>query len=306
MTFQDRMQAGYQTTGPAMILGTAMLDNQAVANTPITIPLKSLNRHGLIAGATGTGKTKTVQLFAELLSDNGVPVLLMDLKGDLSGLAASGTPNDKITERHEKIGIPFEPHALPVEFLTISDEPGVRLRATVFDFGSILLSQILDLNSTQQSVLAVVFKYCQDNRIPLITLDDMQTALKHIMGPGEAEFDASYGHVSTASIGSIQRKIIELQQQGADKFFGEPTFNIYDLVRTDNNGKGIISILRLTDLQNRPKLFSTFMLNLLTQAYNTLPEVGDMDKPKFVIVIDEAHLIFDNATKELLNKIESI
>lgn len=305
-TFKDEITKGYTCQGPSITLGTAMLNAQAVEQTPITIPLKSLNRHGLIAGATGTGKTKTLQLFAELLSDQGVPTLMMDLKGDLSGLGAAGETNPKIQERQQKIGVEFNPHAMPVEFMSISDEPGVRLRASVEQFGSILLSQILELNSTQRSVLAVIFKYSHDNSIPLVTLQDLAEILKFISGPAADEFNNQYGHVSNASIGSIQRKIIELQQQGADKFFGEPSFDVNELVRTNAQGKGIVSVLRLTDLQSRPKLFSTFMLNLLTQTYNTFPEVGDLDKPKLVIIIDEAHLIFSSAAKELLQKIETI
>lgn len=304
--FIDHIQQGYRCTGPYLTFGTAMLDAQAQPNAQVNIPLKSLNRHGLIAGATGTGKTKTVQLFAELLSEQGVPTLLMDLKGDLSGLGATGTDHPKIQERQAKIGVEFTPHAAPIELLSISDEAGVRLRATVSEFGSILLSQILELNSTQRSVLAVVFKYCDDQKIPLITLNDLQDVLKYTMGDGQVEFDDAYGHVSSASMGSIQRKLIELQQQGADLFFGEPSFNVQDLVRSNAQGKGIVSILRLMDLQSRPKLFSTFMLNLLTQAYQNFPEVGDPDKPKLVIVIDEAHLIFSTAAKELLDKIETI
>lgn len=306
MDIKDTIEAGYQCTGPHITLGTVMFNQEAVPSTHINIPLKSLNRHGLIAGATGTGKTKTVQLFSELLSEQGVPSLLMDLKGDLSGLAAAGQDHPKIQDRQNKIGIDYQPHAAPVELLTISDEPGVKLRASIEQFGSILLSQILELNSTQRSVLAVVFKFCSDNKIPLITLQDLQDVLKYISNRGKDEFEEKYGHISEASVGSIQRKTIELQQQGADKFFGEPCFDVNELVRTNSDGKGIISILRLTDLQSRPKLFSTFMLNLLNQAYRNFPEVGDPDKPKLVIVIDEAHLVFNDAPPELLNKIETI
>lgn len=306
MDIKAVIETGYSCAGPHITLGTVMHNHEAVPATHVNIALKSLNRHGLIAGATGTGKTKTVQLFAELLSEHGVPSLLMDLKGDLSGLAAAGQDHPKIQERQNKIGIEYQPHAAPVELLTISDEPGVKLRASIEQFGSILLSQILELNSTQRSVLAVVFKYCTDNKIPLVALQDLQDVLKYIMGKGKDEFEEQYGHVSSSSVGSIQRKTIELQQQGADKFFGEPGFDVNELVRTNSDGKGIISILRLTDLQSRPKLFSTFMLNLLNQAYQNFPEVGDLEKPKLVIVIDEAHLVFNDAPPELLNKIETI
>ena len=240
--FKDIITQGYACQGDYITLGTAMLDEQAVPATPINAALKSFSRHGLIAGATGTGKTKSIQLIAELLSQQGVPTLLMDLKGDLSGLAAAGTANEKIDERQVKIGVPFEPTAFPVELLTISDEPGVRLRATVSEFGSVLFAQILELNDTQSGVLAVVFKYCADQNLPLVDLQDLTKVLQYMTGEGKDEAEKLYGRISTSSVGAIQRKIIELEQQKADQFFGEPTFQVNDLIATDSNGRGRVSI----------------------------------------------------------------
>ena len=265
-----------------------------------------MNRHGLIAGATGTGKTKTLQVLAENLSDKGIPVLLMDLKGDLSGIAQPSPGHPKIDERHAKIGLPFEAKGFPVEILSLSEQNGVRLRATVSEFGPVLLSRILDLSVTQEGIVAVVFKYCDDNKLPLLDLKDFKKVLQYATGEGKDEFQKAYGRISTSSTGTILRKIIELEQQGADLFFGEKSFDVDDLVRIDENGRGYINIIRLTDIQDRPKLFSTFMLSLLAEIYSTFPEQGDSERPELVLFIDEAHLIFDNASKALLDQIESI
>lgn len=304
--FFSVIEKGYATKGDAIIMGAAMLDGQAVTNALVRVPLKTMNRHGLIAGATGTGKTKSLQVLAENLSDKGVPVLLMDLKGDLSGLAKPSPGNPKITERHEKIGIPFTPKSFPVEILSLSEQDGVKLRATVSEFGPILLSRILNLSETQEGIVAVVFKYCDDNKLPLLDLKDFKKVLQYATGEGKAEFTESYGRISTSSTGTILRKVLELEQQGADLFFGEKSFDVDDLTRFDKNGNGYINILRLTDIQDRPKLFSTFMLSLLAEIYDTFPEQGDSDKPELVIFIDEAHLIFKEASKALLDQIESI
>lgn len=287
-------------------MGAGMLNGQAIKNAFVKIPLKTLNRHGLIAGATGTGKTKTLQVISENLSDKGIPVLLMDLKGDLSGIAQPSPGHPKIDERHEQIGLPFEPNAFPVEILSLSEQDGVRLRATVSEFGPVLLSRILDLTVTQEGIVAVVFKYCDDNKLPLLDLKDFKKVLQYATGEGKKEFQSAYGRISTSSTGTILRKIIELEQQGADLFFGEKSFDVEDLVRIDENGRGYINIIRLTDIQDRPKLFSTFMLSLLAEIYATFPEQGDSDRPELVLFIDEAHLIFKEASKALLEQIESI
>ncbi|MFK7905340.1 MAG: helicase HerA-like domain-containing protein [Chitinophagales bacterium] len=304
--FKQHIEEGYNFEGEHIILGTAILDEEPLEETLIKAPLKSFNRHGLIAGATGTGKTKTIQLITEALSAESVSVLVMDIKGDLSGLAAEGNFHRKILERHDKIGIPFEPTAFPVELLSLSDEKGVKLRATVSEFGPILFSKILTLNETQSSIVSIIFKYCDDNQLPLLDLKDFKKVLAFATNDGKEELQEMYGSISPASAGAILRRIVELEQQGADNFFGEPSFEVDDLMRIGEDGKGMISILRLTDLQDKPKLFSTFMLCLLAEIYAKFPEEGDSGRPKLVVFIDEAHLIFNEASKALLNQIESI
>ncbi len=304
--FKEEILSDYNFKGESIILGGGMIDGVCQKDTLVKIPLKMMNRHGLIAGSTGSGKTKTLQILAEHLSENGVPVLLMDVKGDLSGIAAPSPGHPKIDERHAQIGIPFEPSASPVEFLSLSDEKGVRLRATVSEFGPVLFSKILDLTSTQSGILAIVFKYCDDEKIPLLDLKDLKKVLQYVTNEGKETFEAEYGRVSRVSSGTIVRKIIELEQQGAELFFGERSFEVEDLVRHDEDGRGIVSVLRLTDIQDKPKLFSTFMLQLLAEIYSTFPEQGDADKPKLVLFIDEAHLIFSQASKPLLEQIEAI
>ena len=305
-TFFKYITEGNTTKGDYIPVGAAMLDGETVTGAHVKIPLKTMNRHGLIAGATGTGKTKSLQVLAENLSDKGIPVLLMDIKGDLSGLAQPSPGHAKIDERHEKIGLPFEAKSFPVEVLTLSEQDGVRLRATVSEFGPVLLSRILDLSETQSGVVAVIFQYCDDNKLPILDLKDFKKILQYATQEGKEEFTEAYGRISTASTGAILRKVVELEQQGADLFFGETSFDVQDLLRIDENGRGFINILRLTDIQDRPKLFSTFMLSLLAEIYSTFPEQGDSDRPELILFIDEAHLIFNEASKALLNQIESI
>lgn len=304
--FLETISQGYVFEGESLILGGAMYDNECQTGSLVQAPLEMFNRHGLIAGATGTGKTKTLQILAEQLAAKGVPSLLMDIKGDLSGIAQPSPGHPKIDERHEAIGFPFTALGSTVELLSISDEPGVRLRATVTEFGPVLFSKILDLNETQTGVISVIFKYCDDHKLPLIDLEDVKKTLQYVMNEGKKEFEGEYGRISTASVGAIIRKIIELEQQGADRFFGELSFDTEDLLRIDDYGRGVVSVIRLTDIQDRPKLFSTFMLCLLAEIYSTFPEEGDLDVPKLVIFIDEAHLIFENASDALLDQIEAI
>ena len=304
--FLAEIKKGYTFKGESMILGGAMLDGICQHETFIRLPLKMFNRHGLIAGATGTGKTKTLQIIAEQLSAYGVPSLVMDVKGDLSGIAAKSPGHPKIDERHEQIGLPFIPGTSPVEFLSLSDEKGIRLRATVSEFGPVLFSKILGLNDIQTGIIAVIFKYCDDNDLPILDLDDIKKVMQFISSEGKEEMEAEYGKISSSSLGTILRKIVELEQQGADQFFGEPSFDVADLCKQNEAGKGIVSVLRLTDIQDKPKLFSTFMLQLLAEIYSTFPESGDLDKPKLVLFIDEAHLVFDEASKALLEQIEVI
>ncbi len=297
---------GYQFLGDSIVLGGALLDGESLPNALIKLPLKTMNRHGLIAGATGTGKTKTLQCIAEGLSEAGVPVLLMDIKGDLSGIASIGASNDKIEDRHQKIGLPYSPKKFPIELFSLSNEKGSRLRATVTEFGPVLFSKILGLNDTQSGIVSLLFKLSDDERLPLLDLNDFKSMLNYISDTGKEKVEKVYGKISTASTGTILRKVIELEQQGADKFFGEKSFDVEDLLLKDSNGFGTVSIIKLSDIQDKPKLFSTFMLSLLSEIYSKFPEVGDMDKPKLVIFIDEAHLIFDEASKTLLDQIETI
>lgn len=304
--FLSTIQQGYQFKGTSVKIGVGMLDGKAVKGADVNLSLKMMNRHGLIAGATGTGKTKTLQTISEFLSDAGVPVMLMDIKGDLSGLAAPGSENDKIKGRYELLDLDYTPKAFPVELLSLSKEKGVRLRATVSEFGPILLSKILDLNETQGSLVAVIFKYADDQKLPLVGLKDFIKLLQYASNEGKDDIEKSYGKISTASTGTILRKVIELQGQGADVFFDEPSFEVADLMRKTSEGKGMVNILRVTDLQDRPKLFSTFMLQMLDELYASSPEEGDLDLPKLVLFIDEAHLLFQEATDALQEKIENV
>lgn len=288
-----------------IVLGTGMLDGYPVPQAQVKVPLKTMNRHGLIAGATGTGKTKTLQVISEQLSLKGIPSVVMDLKGDLSGLAQPGQLNDFIQKRSDVIGVDYQPSGVPVELMSISEEKGVKLKATVSEFGPVLISQILDLNDTQQGVIAVVFRYCDMNLLPLVDLKDLKRVLQFISNEGKEIIKKEFGQVSSASVNTIMRKIIELEQQGAERFFGERSFEVQDFVR-QKDGKGVVSVIRLTDIQSTPKLFSTFMLSLLSEIYETFPEQGDADQPKLCLFIDEAHLVFSTASKDLLEKIEAI
>lgn len=304
--FADQINQGYTCKGDFIILGGAMIDGETINNAHIKVPVKTLNRHGLIAGATGTGKTKTLQVMSEQLSEKGIPVLLMDVKGDLSGIAMPGIEKPFITERHAKIGVPYETKGCPVELMSLSQQNGVRLRATVSEFGPVLLSRILDLNDTQGGVLAIIFKYCDDHHLPLLDLKDLKKIIQYSTEEGKKDIEKEYGRISTVTTGTILRKVIELEQQDADIFFGELSFDIRDLMRRNSEGHGYVNIIRLTDIQDKPKLFSTFMLCLLAEIYNELPERGDAEKPELIIFIDEAHLIFNQASKALLDQIENI
>ncbi|MDA8874385.1 DUF853 domain-containing protein [Winogradskyella sp.] len=305
-TFYKYITDGNTFKGDSITLGAAMLEGETITNAFVKVPLKTMNRHGLIAGATGTGKTKTLQVLAENLSEKGVPVLLMDIKGDLSGLAQASPGHPKIDERHAKIGLPFDAKKFPVEVMTLSEQDGVRLRATISEFGPVLISRILNVTETQAGIISVIFKYCDDNKLPLLDIKDFKKILQYATGDGKKEFEEAYGRISTASTGAILRKLIEIEQQGGDLFLGETSFDTQDLLRIDENGRGYINIIRLTDIQDKPKLFSTFMLSLLAEIYSTFPEQGDSGRPELIMFIDEAHLIFNEASDALLNQIESI
>lgn len=304
--FKRQIQAGYSAKGTSIVLGPALLEGEVVKEALVTLPLKTMNRHGLIAGATGTGKTVTLQLIAESLCAEGVPVLLMDMKGDLGGIAKAGTKTPTVEERQADTGLPFAPRATTVELLTLSDLPGVRLRATVSEFGPVLFSKMLELNDTQSGIVAMLFKYADDHQLPLLDLKDFKQLLQFSTTQGKAGLQAEYGNISPASVATVLRKIIELETQGAGLFFGEKSFDVADLVRTDAEGRGIASVIRLADIQDKPKLFSTFMLCLLAEVFSSFPEEGDLEKPRLCIFIDEAHLIFKEASKALLNQLESM
>ncbi|MEO6893933.1 MAG: helicase HerA-like domain-containing protein [Ginsengibacter sp.] len=304
--FIQAMKTGYTFKGETIKIGAGMLDGEVIPEAEVFLPLSTMNRHGLIAGATGGGKTKSFQMIAEGLSDASVPCLLMDIKGDLSGIAAAGTANDKIASRYQKLKMDYKPCTFPVDLLTLSEQKGVKLRATVSEFGPILMSKILGLNDTQGGVVAMIFKYCDDQKLPLVDLKDFIKVLQYVGNEGKKELQQSYGNISTTSTGTILRKVIELQQQGADLFFGEKSFEVEDLMRMSDDGRGMISVLRVTDIQDKPKLFSTFMLQMLAELYSVCPEEGDVDKPKLIIFIDEAHLIFEEASKALLDQINTV
>ncbi len=264
------------------------------------------NRHGLIAGATGTGKTVTLQVMAENFSRAGVPVFMADVKGDLSGISKPGKPNEKIEQRLQKLNISnhtFE--GFPVVFWDIYGKSGHPVRTTVTDMGPLLLSRILNLNDTQTGTLNLIFKIADDNGLPILDIKDLRAMLQFV-GENASQFNTEYGRVSTASVGAIQRSILELQNQGAELFFGEPALNIEDFIQTDEHGKGFINILAADQLINLPKLYATFLLWLLAELFEKLPEVGDLDKPKIVFFFDEAHLLFSDAPKALLEKIEQV
>jgi DNA helicase HerA-like ATPase len=304
--FVQKITQSYLSSEPHIYLGAGILEGEIIAEAKINLPLRMMTRHGLVAGATGTGKTRTLQVIAEQLSDAGVPCFLLDVKGDLSGLNKAGTTNPKLEERAQKLGISFNPSGFPVELYSLSGKLGAPMRATVLEFGPILLSKVLELNETQVGTLAVLFKYADDNKLPLVDLDDLKKVLSYLAeGPGKEEIKDSYGKISTATSGTILRKIAAIEQQGVGHIFGEPSFDIDDLFeRLD--GKGVISLLNISDSQSQPALFSTFLLSLLVEIYNAMPEAGDLDKPKLVFFFDEAHLLFKDAPKAFLEQIEQV
>jgi hypothetical protein len=286
-------------------LGAVLHEGQCHPEPLVGIPLAMMNRHGLIAGATGTGKTKTLQLLTERLSAAGVPVFVSDVKGDLLGLATPGTPSPRIEERARETGTAWQPASCPIELFSLSGKLGAQLRATVSSFGPIALSKVLGLNDTQSSVLALVFKYCDDKRLPLLDFKDLRTVLGHLTGDGAAAL-AEYGGIAKATVGVLLREMVALEQQGAEGFFGEPELEIDDLLECEPDGRGRVSILELSDVQDKPALFSTFMMWMLAELYHRLPEVGDLERPKLVFFFDEAHLLFRDASKAFLTQVEQV
>ncbi|WP_243854584.1 helicase HerA-like domain-containing protein [Canibacter zhoujuaniae] len=297
------VQAGYRSEGVALELG-ALVNGEALPEVQIRIPISQLNRHGLIAGATGTGKTKSLQILLEQLSANGVPVFAADMKGDLSGVASPGTASEKLLARTAGIGQNWQPAASPVEFYSLGGRgQGVPIRATVTSFGPLMFAKILGLNNTQESSLSLVFQYADANGLPLVDLKDLRAVLMHLTSPAGKEELASLGGVSKQTAGVILRELSNFAASGADVFFGEPEIDANDFLRLASDGRGIVSLLQLPGVANEPRLFSTFLMWLLADLFNSLPEVGDLEKPKLVFFFDEAHLLFNGASKEFVNQV---
>src|SRR3954447_10199888 len=296
--------AGYAFEGTALELGALMTDAETLTDVHVRIPLGMLNRHGLVAGATGTGKTKTLQLIAEQLSANGVPVFAADIKGDLSGLSTPAVANAKITERAASVGQTWTATGFPVEFYALGGVgSGIPLRATITAFGPTLLAKVLGLNQTQESSLGLVFHYADSAGLPLLDLADLRAVVQFLVSAeGKADLK-NLGGLSSATAGVILRELIAFEDQGADAFFGEPEFDTSDLLRTTAEGKGLISLVELPNLQDRPAVFSTFLMWLLADLFHDLPELGDPEKPRPVFFFDEAHLLFRDASKEFLASI---
>ena len=304
MTFDETYQAAFGFDAPSIDIGHVLRDGAPVSSLPIRVPLRMMNRHGMIAGSTGTGKTRTLQLFAEGLSRAGVPVFLADVKGDLAGMCTAGEDSERMKARAAGVGRAHTPEGFPVEFFSLTGARGTQLRATVTSFGPILLGKVLDLTDVQQSVLAMAFQYADDRKMPLLDFDDLRSLLLYLSGEGKAELK-EYGGMSSATVGVLVRKMVELEQQGASRFFGEPELEIQDLMRVVD-GKGVVNILSLADVQDKPRLYSTFLMWLLGQFYYRMPEVGDPEKPKLVFFFDEAHQLFDDASSALVEHIEQV
>jgi uncharacterized protein len=305
-SFTDMLAAGYGFSDPAITLGSALEGGTVHQEPKIKVPIAMMNRHGLVAGATGTGKTRTLQLLTEQLSAQGVPVFVADIKGDLSGLAVPGEANDRITGRASDIGWSWTAAGVPVEFVSLTGGLGVQLRATVSSFGPLLLGKALSLNETQTSVLTLVFKYADDGQLPLLDLPDLRAVLQFLASDEGKPALEGYGGMSKATVGVLLRKLVELEAQGAERFFGEPEFDVTDMLRATSDGRGVVTCLELADAQDKPALFSTFMMWLLAELYHNLPEAGDLPKPKLVFFFDEAHLLFDDAPKAFLDQIQRV
>ena len=302
--FASRIATAYASDGRALELGRAMLGGDVHPDAVVQVPAAMCNRHGLIAGATGTGKTKTLQLMAEQLSAMGVPVFAADMKGDLSGLSRPGQPSDGVTKRAGQLGIEWNPNGFPVTFLSLGGlGPGVPVRATISEFGPQLLAKVMNANETQASSLSLVFRYADENGLALLDLADLREVLRFLdSDEGKAELKA-IGGLSSATAGVLLRKIVELEDQGGEAFFGEPELEVSDLLRTTPEGHGVISCLELAAVQDKPRMFSTFLMWLLAELFHDLPEVGDLDKPKLVFFFDEAHLLFNDASKAFLDQV---
>ncbi len=299
----QEISAAYGFEGPVLELGAVVLDGQSHPDAPVRVPLAMLNRHGLIAGATGTGKTKTLQLMAEQMSAAGIPVFLADIKGDLTGLGAPGATSDRVTRRATETGTDWQPTAFPVELLSLGGiGDGVPVRATITSFGPVLLSKVLRLNKTQESSLGLVFHWADGRGLPLLDLKDLRAVITHLISDEGKQDLAGIGGLAKATAGVILRELVGLESSGGDVFFGEPELDTQKLMRVQD-GRGVLSIMNLSQLQDRPQLFSTFLMWLLADLFEDLPEVGDPDQPKLVFFFDEAHLLFDDASEAFLDAI---
>lgn len=304
--FIDSISKSYSLAGPSIYLGAGIYQHEILADAKVNLSLRMMNRHGLVTGATGSGKTRTLQLLAEQLSAAGVPVFMPDMKGDISGMAREGSVNEKIKERADALSISYSPSGYPVELYSLSGKAGAQMRATVTEFGPVLLGKVLELNEVQSGVLMILFKYADDKQLPIVDLNDLKKVLNYLSeGAGAAEIRESYGKISTATASTILRKIVALEQQGVDQLFGEKSFDIDDLFEKVD-GRGVISLLNVSDVQSQPLVFSTFMLSLLAEIYQTLPEAGDLDKPKLIFFLDEAHLLFKDAPKAFLDQVDQV
>ncbi|HJS46613.1 MAG TPA: helicase HerA-like domain-containing protein [Gemmatimonadales bacterium] len=305
-TFEEMLAQGHGFEGPALVLGAALHEGEPRRPPHVRIPLAMLNRHGLVAGATGTGKTRTLQLLAEQCAAQGIPVFAADVKGDLAGIARPGAAGPKVEERAAAVGLPWTPAGSPVEFVSLTGKLGAQLRATVSSFGPLMLGKVLDLNDTQTGVLTLVFRHCDEHGLPLLDFADLRTVLRFLgSDEGRAELEA-IGGASRATLGVLLRKMVELEAQGAEQFFGEPEFDVRDLLHVAQDGKGMVTCLELADVQDRPRLYSTFLMWLLAGLYQALPEAGDLAKPRLVFFFDEAHLLFRDAPKAFLEQVEQV
>ena len=303
-TTAHELAQAYAVDGPALELGAVVLDGEATPDARVRMPLSMLNRHGLVAGATGTGKTKTLQLMAEQMSTAGIPVFLADVKGDVSGLGAPGVDSERVRTRAAETGTTWTPTGFPVELLALGGlGEGVPVRATITSFGPVLLSKVLGLNDTQESSLGLVFHFADAAGLPLLDLKDLRAVITHLTSDEGKQELAALGGLSKATAGVVLRELIALEQAGGDVFFGEPEFDTADLLRTTPDGRGVLSVMGLTAVQDRPALFSTFLMWLLADLFGDLPEVGDVEQPKLVFFLDEAHLLFDDASEAFLDAI---
>jgi len=304
--FIESINKSYTISGSSIYLGAGIYQGSIHGQAKVNLPLRMMNRHGLVTGATGSGKTRTLQLLAEQLSAAGVPVFMPDMKGDISGMAKEGSVNDKINERANALGIQYTPSGYPVELYSLSGKVGAQMRATVTEFGPVLLSKILELNEVQSGVMMILFKYADDKELPIVDLNDLKKVLNYLSeGAGAAEIKNDYGKISPATASTILRKIVALEQQGVNHLFGEKSFDIDDLFEKVD-GRGVISLLNVSDIQSQPAVFSTFMLAMLAELYQNLPEAGDLDKPKLIFFLDEAHLLFKDAPKAFMDQIDQI